>query len=199
MAPLPADWSVARGRDAYLAENGFTLAAYDAPWTQASFFALDFAVPNTKRHAAAIRLHDLHHVATGFGTDLAGEGEISAWEVRGGLRGAGLYVSTIVASGALMGLLLAPRRTVRAWRAAKNARPLWTLGVPYEELMSLSVEQLRTLVGTALHGAVTGHQDLHKNAPKRDREADRLLSPATGPDASGCTGTPPRAPSWSPS
>jgi hypothetical protein len=199
MAPLPADWSVARGRDAYLAENGFTLAAYDAPWTQASLFALDFAVPNTKPHAAAIRLHDLHHVATGFGTDLAGEGEISAWEVRGGLRGAGLYVSTIVVSGALMGLLLAPRRTLRAWRAAKNARPLWTLGVLYEELMSLSVEQLRTLVGTAPHGVVTGRQGLHKNAPRKDLEADRLQSIATGPAASGCTGTPPRAPSWSPS
>jgi hypothetical protein len=179
MAPLPADWSVGRGRDAYLAENGFTLAAYDAPWTQASFLSIDFAVPNTKPHAAAIRLHDLHHVATGFGTDLAGEGEISAWEVRGGLRGVGLYVAFIVVSGALMGLLLAPRRTLRAWHVAKTARPLWTLGVPYEELVGMSVDQLRSLVGAPAEGVVVGEQGLHKNAPKPERATGRLPSPTS--------------------
>jgi len=82
-----ASTSVRAGRDAYLDENGFTVAAYDEPRTQASFFGLDFSIPNTPAHRRAIVLHDLHHVATGYGTDLAGEGEISAWELRAGLRG----------------------------------------------------------------------------------------------------------------
>ena len=44
----------------------------------------------------AVRWHDLHHVATRFGTDNVGEGEISAWELRRGLRGLGPYVGAIV-------------------------------------------------------------------------------------------------------
>jgi len=83
-APVPASWTVRQARDAYLAENGFTLAAYDAPRTEASFFWFHFSVPNTPVHRWAIQMHDLHHVATGYGTDTVGEGEISAWEARRG-------------------------------------------------------------------------------------------------------------------
>src|SRR5215471_1196999 len=115
--PIPAKDSVREGRDEYLAENGFSVAAYDEPWTKASFAGIDFAVPNTTRHRWAIMLHDLHHVATGYGTDIAGEGEISAWELRGGLRGLDPYVRAIVVSGSVAGLLLHPKRTWRAWKA----------------------------------------------------------------------------------
>jgi hypothetical protein len=101
----------------YLAENGFTFEAYDAKWTDASFLGIKFAVPNTPKHRWGIMLHDLHHVATGFGTDLTGEGEISAWELRG-VRSLGLYVGFIVTLGALMGLVRAPRRALTAYRAA---------------------------------------------------------------------------------
>ena len=149
---LAPEASAVHGRDEYLAENGFTVAAYDDTWAPVSFFALDFSVPNTKRRQAAIRLHDLHHVATGFGTDLPGEAEISAWELRGGLRGLGLYVSSIVFGAALMGLFVAPRRTVRAWRAAGAARTLWSLGVPYEELLAMSIGELRAVVGVPAAG-----------------------------------------------
>ena len=83
--PLPADWSARHGLDAYLEENGFTPEEYDAPRTPASFLRIRFSVPNPPRHRWAIMLHDLHHVATGFGTDPAGEGQISAWEFRRGV------------------------------------------------------------------------------------------------------------------
>jgi hypothetical protein len=82
MQPSSLDWSVQEGRDAYLAENGFTVESYDAKWTPASLLGITFAVPNTKNHRRAIMWHDLHHVATGIGTDPAGEGEIAMWEMR---------------------------------------------------------------------------------------------------------------------
>lgn len=163
--PIVPTESVLRARDAYLRENGFTVEAYDEPWTHASFFALDFVVPNTKKHRWAIMLHDLHHVATGYGTDLAGEGEISAWELRGGLRGLGLYVGSIVVAGATMGLLLAPKRTLRAFLAGKTARSLWTQDVEYEALLNLDVHQLRERTGVPLRGVSELPRKLHKNAP----------------------------------
>jgi hypothetical protein len=153
------------GRDAYLAENGFTVASYDDKWTKASFFALDFSIPNTDKHRRAIMLHDLHHVATGYGTDLTGEGEISAWELRGGLRGLDLYVSAIVVGGALAGLLLAPRRTLRAFRAARGARSLWTTRARYDDLLAMQVGELRSMLGVPPTGVASEPRALHKNAP----------------------------------
>lgn len=175
--PLPASMSVRAARDAYLAENGFTVEGYDAKWTDASAFGLRFRVPNTSRHAWAIRLHDLHHVATGFGTDLAGEGEISAWELRRGLRGLGPYVAAIVLTGAAGGLLLHPLRTLRAWRAAAaaprddaGARPgcLFQTRRPYDELLAMSVGELRRELGLGGRAPGAGRRrGLHAYAPAR--------------------------------
>ncbi len=67
--------------------------------------------PESPSHRRAIRPHDLHHVATGFGTDNAGEGELSAWPLRRGLRGTGAYVGAIVVMNTTVGLLVASRRT----------------------------------------------------------------------------------------
>lgn len=159
--------TVRDGRDAYLAENGFTVASYDAKWTDASFFGVRFRVPNTRRHARAIMLHDLHHVATGFGTDLAGEGEISAWELRRGLRGLGAYVGSIVVAGTLAGLLVAPRRVMRAWRASGSGRrSLFVEERPYDELLALTVADLRRELGIAERGVAAETRGLHAYAPR---------------------------------
>src|SRR5262245_23650361 len=120
VAALDGRVRVRAGRDEYLAENGFSVEAYDAKWTPASLFGLTFKVPNTPTHRRAIMWHDLHHVATGYGTDLSGEAEISAWELRRGLAGLDLYVSAIVVGIALSGIVIAPVRTWRAWQAASR-------------------------------------------------------------------------------
>lgn len=152
-------------RDAYLAENGFTVEAYGDKWTDASFFGIRFKVPNTKRHAWALRLHDLHHVATGYGTDLVGEAEISVWELRRGVRPLGLYVAAIVATGAVMGLFLSPRRMLAAWRAAGDTN-LFVLDPPYEDLLDFTVDELRTMLALPKNGVATGERRLHAYAPK---------------------------------
>ena len=66
-------------RDQYLAENGFSTDGYTSPYSQGSLFGIKFKVPNPASHQQALRLHDLAHVATGFGTDHAGEAEVSVW------------------------------------------------------------------------------------------------------------------------
>ena len=164
--PLPASWTVERARDAYLEENGFKLAAYDAPRTEAAFAKIRFSVPNTPHHRWGIMLHDLHHVATGYGTNPAGEGEISAWELRRGIRPLGFYVGTIVVLGTLMGLLVAPIRTVRACRRAGESRgSLFHLDMAYEELLKLTVGQLRERLGIARTGLAGEARRLHSLAP----------------------------------
>ncbi|MBX3200203.1 MAG: hypothetical protein KF894_18855 [Labilithrix sp.] len=169
--PFPPEWTVREARDAYLAENGFTVEGYDAKWTGASFFGIPFKVPNTRRHRWAIMLHDLHHVATGYGTDLVGEGEISAWELRPGAASLGLYVGGIVLLGTVAGLVFAPRRVVAAWRAARSIRslhdslPLAADDAAYEAVLDLTVAELRERLGVPRGGAARAPRRLHDYAP----------------------------------
>lgn len=165
--PLPESWSVREGRDAYLAENAFTVESYDAKWTPASLLGVAFSVPNTARHRFGIMMHDLHHVATGYGTDPAGEGEISAWELRRGVRALGLYTGSIVVTGALVGLLVAPRRTLRAWRASGGPGPSLFHGPhAYDALLALSVAELRRILELEPGGLAETRRELHSLAPR---------------------------------
>ena len=157
--------SVRDARDEYLSENGFTLASYTAAWGDASFFGMKLQIPNTRARARAIAQHDLHHVATGFGTDFAGEGEISAWEIAAGLPES-TYVAAIICLGFTLGMLVAPRRTVRAFAAGREARSLFRDKVPYDDLLTMSVAELRRHVGVADRGLVIA-RGLHSRAPAR--------------------------------
>jgi len=155
--------TVRAARDAYLEENGFTVEAYDAPFTDAKLWKITFKIPNTRAHRRAIMWHDLHHAVTGYGTDLAGEGEISAWELRGGLRGLNLYVRAIVLSGVAAGVLVAPRRTLRAWRASSSRNLFDADG--YEELLDLPLSELRARLGVP-EGGLAQVRGLHAGAPR---------------------------------
>ena len=155
-------------RDAYLLENGWTLEAYDAKTTAITFLRFALSVPNTPKHRWAIRLHDLHHVATGFGTDAAGESEVSAWELARGLGGLDLYVASIIVALTLYGFVHSPLRTWRALRGARG-RNLFTESddeAAYEKLLQLSVEELRAYLGLPAEGVARGPRRLHPRAPR---------------------------------
>jgi hypothetical protein len=154
-----------RALDRYLSENGFTRSAYDDRWTEASFFGLPIRVPNTRAHRWAIMRHDLHHVATGFGTDLLGEAEVSAWEMAAGLPHIGLYTQSIVRSLVGYGLMAHPRRTLRAWRASRGTN-LYLDRLPYEAALAMTVGELREALGVPAAG-LTGARALHPRAPGR--------------------------------
>jgi hypothetical protein len=151
--------------EAYLGENGFTKEAYESAKTSGSFLGKTVSVPNPESHQRALRLHDLHHVATGFGTDHAGEGELSAWQLRRGLHGVGAYVAAIVIVNTAVGLLFAPRRTVGAFKLAGGGRSLFDRGVDYESLLDRSVGELRALLGVPEGGLASVPRGLHAHAP----------------------------------
>ena len=166
--PLPSSWSVRDGRDAYLAENGFTTAEYDKKYAQYPLLGFKLPIPNSAARRRAVRLHDLHHVATGYGTDKAGEGEISAWELRRGLKSLGPYVGAIVLSGALLGMLIAPRRTLRAFHASGRDKgsSLFPVDIAYDTLLDLSVAELRQELGIPRAGLASTPREVHTLAPK---------------------------------
>jgi hypothetical protein len=152
--------------DAYLAENGFTRDAYAAAKTKGSLFGVEISLPNPPSHRRAIMLHDLQHVATGYGTDHAGEAEISAWQLRRGLGGVGLYVSAIVAFNTALGFASAPRRTIAALLGAGAGPSLFGATIPYDELLDRTVGELRAILNVPQEGMARRPRSLHAKAPK---------------------------------
>lgn len=162
-----------------MAENGFTVAEYDAPSVRVKLFGVTFVLPNPRSRKKAVRWHDLHHVATGFGTDPTGEGEVSAWELRRGLNGLDLYVSALVTSVTGLGLAVAPRRTLNAWRASAQ-QPKCPTALPtlfnrdladYDGILNMTVGELRASLGIPEHGLAQHPRQLHAAAPQSAAES----------------------------
>jgi len=141
------DWKVGEARARYFAENGFGDGGYDADWVRFRIGPLPIAFPNTPGRKAAVPLHDLHHVATGYGTDLAGEGEIGAWEIASGcfhVRAA--WLLDMLAAWPV--LFYALRRVYRAFVRGRHSRNLYDAPMD-DALLSLRVGELRARLGLA--------------------------------------------------
>jgi hypothetical protein len=165
LTTAPPEMSVLEARDLYLAENGFTIDEYtnERGWVIVAGVRIEF--PNSLERRRLLPFHDLHHVALGFGTDPAGEFEVSAWELRAGLRGTDAMVKLFVTQGALAGMLTCPRRTMAAWRANQARRSLVIHPLPYEELLGMSVGELRDYLGIPRTSLVTARPRAHLDAP----------------------------------
>jgi hypothetical protein len=163
--PLPSTMRVRDALAVYFSENGFDAEAYDSATTTGSFFGRKVSVPNPPAHQRGIRLHDLLHLVTGFGTDHTGEGELSAWQARRGFRGMGLYVAAIVAINTGVGLVVAPRRTLAAFKSAGAGPSLFASDVGYESLLDRRLGELRALLGAPERGVATLPRGLHAHAP----------------------------------
>ncbi len=161
----PPEITLREGRDRYLAENGFTMGTYTEEWTRIPvMFGIHATLPSPLQRRQALRMHDFHHVVTGYGTDLAGEAEISAWEVSRGLRGVGPYVRTLILTGYLQGMVLRPGRTRRARRAAPGQGSLFGRNAEYDALLARTVGDVRRELGLPEAGLVPTRA-LHDDAP----------------------------------
>jgi hypothetical protein len=78
--------SVHEARARYFADNAFgDDGGYHDRWvTLYKLGPIPLGFPNTEGRIAAVRYHDLHHLATGYDTDILGEAEIAAWELASG-------------------------------------------------------------------------------------------------------------------
>ncbi len=165
--PLDPRMSVREGLSEYLAENGFDVAEYTAPTFRLKMFGRYFDAPNSPHRQWAIPLHDLHHLASGYGTDWVGEAEIGVWELRAGCKTPVVYYLNAMA--ALIGTVIAPRRMVAAWRAARGARALYRSGLSYEQALAMTIGELRAHLGVP-EGGLGGERHLHTDAEVSRRE-----------------------------
>lgn len=146
--------SVREARARYFANNGFGDGGYDAKWVKLALGPIPFAFPNSAARVRAVRLHDLHHVATGYDTSVLGEAEIGAWEIGGSCRGfvaawiLNLYAMTL-------GFCVDPGAVFRAYVRGRHSGNLYR-GRWDEALLDGRVGALRERLGlTAPASAAT--------------------------------------------
>lgn len=137
--------SLREARTRYFTVNGFgPNGGYDDAWVDFKLGPVPMPFPNTKARVRAVRYHDLHHVLTGYDTDIIGEFEISAWEIAAGCKG---YVAAwqLNLGGLFAGALVAPRRTFQAFQRGRHSRTLYDDDL--ERLLDSRVGDIRSSVG----------------------------------------------------
>jgi hypothetical protein len=138
--------TVAAARDAYFQANGFSTASYTDRWFTIEVGPIPIKLPNTRARRAAVQLHDLHHVATGYDTTYRGEAEIAAWEIAAGCgRYAAAWLLNLSAMG--IGMWLAPRRVFRAFVRGRHSKSLYHRAFG-EDLLAMDVDTLRRALAT---------------------------------------------------
>jgi hypothetical protein len=131
------------GRQRYFDTNGIE-PGYDARWVTLRAGGVPVLVfPNTAARVRAVRLHDLHHVVTGYDTSWTGEAEIAAWEIASGC--AGFAAAWVLNLGAMaVGLCIAPRAVFRAFVRGRHTQNLYhAAGAWNEALLDGRVGELR--------------------------------------------------------
>lgn len=106
----------------YYLANGFSPSAPET-FIRVRFGPVTLPFPNTDGRRRVLRSHDLHHVATGYETDLRGEAEIAGFELGAGCGRS--FEAWFYDLGAFsVGLARWPRQTVKAFLRGRHARSL---------------------------------------------------------------------------
>lgn len=121
-------------------------------WVDFKLGPLPMPFPNTPARKRAVPLHDLHHVLTGYATDIIGEFEIGAWEIGAGCgRYAAAWALNLM--GLTAGALVAPLRTFRAFRRGLRSDSLYTTVTSEREVLEHDVEAVRARLNLDRHRA----------------------------------------------
>jgi hypothetical protein len=136
------DCSVRAARARYFARSGFDESSYEDRWVTLKAGPIPIVFPNTAARVRSVRVHDVHHVVTGYDTSWTGEAEIGAWEIASNC--ADHYAAWVLNLLALpIGLAIAPRATFRAFVRGRHSANLYR--------RSIDDALLATRVGTLRH------------------------------------------------
>jgi hypothetical protein len=127
----------------YFAQYHFKDGGYADRWFRIKLGPLFIPLPNIKARVEAVKIHDVHHLLTGYRADWKGEVEIAGWELA---SGCGRYwVAWLLNGGSfLIGLFLYPRALFAAFRRGRGVKRNLYHGTVYDDaLLSMTVQELR--------------------------------------------------------
>ncbi len=103
-----------------------------------------FYFPNFDARRKALIKHDIHHLVTGYSaSSLAGESEISAWEIASGCRKywAAFLIDT---SGFMLGIPLNFRNLLKAFARGRRTKCLYHDTLSNDEALDMKMDALRS-------------------------------------------------------
>lgn len=135
--------SLREARQKYFQAWGFSEGGYEDAWvTLQKIGGIAIGFPNTAARRRAVKLHDLHHVLTGYRADWIGEAEIGAWEVGASChRHWAAWILNLLALQ--YGLWIAPRKVLRAIARGRRSATLYRSAELDESLLDERVSAIR--------------------------------------------------------
>lgn len=129
----PDDMTLREARARYFARSGFNDATYTERFVHLPAGPFTIVLPNLAARRRAVRIHDLNHILTGYGTAWDGEGAISAFELGMGM-GPSWMGWMINAGGTALGLLRWPASTLAAFaRGRATSASTYRLIHPWDD------------------------------------------------------------------
>jgi hypothetical protein len=103
-------------------------------------------IPNWNSRRKAVLRHDIHHLLTGYKSELLGEFEIAAWEIGSGCMN--YFAAYLLNSGSLLaGLLIYPRPSFNAFLLGCRTTNLYQLNIDDKSLKNSTIEELKMQIG----------------------------------------------------
>lgn len=116
--------TVREARARYFAANGFDERGYADRWVRLQAGPVPIYFPNTAARVRSVRVHDVHHVVTGYATTWTGEAEIGAWEIASGCADhVAAWILNLMALP--IGLAIAPDATFHAFVRGRRSANLY--------------------------------------------------------------------------
>jgi hypothetical protein len=140
-------------RARYFRDNAFGEdGGYAKKWVSVQLGPLPLGFPNSAARVRAVKYHDLHHVVTGYATDVVGEAEIGGWEIGSGCAGfVAAWILNLYAM--VLGFLSgAPGAVFRAFVRGRHTRNLYRTAYD-DALLDQKLGEVRARL--ALGGAET--------------------------------------------
>lgn len=148
MSRFPSHLTVAEALPEFFRQYELGDGGYEQKWFCIKFGPVSLWLPNISARVDAAKIHDVHHLLTGYPASLRGEAEIGAWEIA---AGCGRYwVAWLLNLGAFAyGIIFFPKALFAAFmRGRKSHTSLYRSADSALNLMEQNLGTLREKVGT---------------------------------------------------
>jgi ubiquinone biosynthesis protein Coq4 len=102
-----------------------------------------FYYPNFDARRKAVLKHDIHHLLTGYSTNIKGEYEISAWEIASGCK---KYWAAFIldTSGLMLGIAFYFWGTLKAFSRGRRTKNLYDDRISDQQALNTNISDLRS-------------------------------------------------------
>ena len=142
----PNNLPVSQALQIFFDKYHFADGGYNLKWFHIKVGFINIPLPNTKSRVEVAKIHDIHHILTGYEATLRGEAEIAGWEIASGCDHYG--VAWFFNLGSFFyGMFFFPKSLFNAFlRGCKVKTNYYHLHYPYPQMLSKTVGEMRTEV-----------------------------------------------------